>query len=84
MQTLAPLVSIGSWGKDDIAREDASVSRRHPLIANLPNDVWLYDLGSERGSQLNANAVPGRALLDGVHRVMVGASRSKPSPVPTC
>ena len=72
MQTSAPLVSIGSWAKNDIALDDASVSRRHALIVNLPNDVWLYDLGSTRGSRLDGNAAPGRAFLDGVHRVMVG------------
>jgi len=71
-QTSAPLVSIGSWAKNDIALDDASVSRRHALIANVPNDVWLYDLGSTRGTSVDGNAVPGRAFLDGVHRVMVG------------
>ena len=72
MQTSAPLVSIGSWVKNDIALDDASVSRRHALIANFPNDVWLYDLGSTRGIQVDGDAVPGRAFLDGVHRVVVG------------
>ncbi len=71
-QTSAPLVSIGSWVKNDIALDDASVSRRHALIANFPNDVWLYDLGSTRGIRVDDNAVSGRAFLDGVHRVMVG------------
>ena len=72
MQTTAPLVSIGSWVERDIALDDASVSRRHALIANFPHDVWLYDLGSTRGIQVDGDAVPGRAFLDGVHRVMVG------------
>ena len=72
MQTFAPLVSIGSWVKNDIALDDASVSRRHALIANFPNDVWLYDLGSTRGIQVDGDAVRGRAFLDGVHRVTVG------------
>jgi len=69
---LAQRVSIGSWAKNDIALDDASVCRRHALIANFPNDVWLYDLGSTRGTRLGGDAVPGRAFLDGVHRVMVG------------
>ena len=71
-ETSAPLVSIGLWAKNDIALDDASVSRRHALIVNFPNDVWLYDLGSTRGSRLDGDAVTGRAFLDGVHRVMVG------------
>ena len=71
-ETSAALLSIGSWAKNDIALEDASVSRRHALIANFPNDVWLYDLGSTVGTKVDGKAVPGRAFLDGVHRVMVG------------
>ena len=71
-QPSAPLVSIGSCVKNDVALDDASVSRRHALIANFPSDVWLYELGSTRGIQVDANAVSGRAFLDSVHRVMVG------------
>jgi len=52
--------------------DDASVSRRHGLIANFPNDVWLYDLGSTRGTWVDGGVVSGQAFLDGVHRVMVG------------
>jgi pSer/pThr/pTyr-binding forkhead associated (FHA) protein len=48
------------------------VSRRHALIANFPDDVWLYDLGSTRGTQVDGSAVAGRAYLDGVHRVSIG------------
>ena len=68
----AALVSIGSWAKNNIEMVDASVSQRHALIANFPNDVWLYDLGSARGTRLDGDVVTGRAFLDGVHRVMVG------------
>ena len=71
-ETSAPLVSIGLWAKNGIALDDASVSRRHALIVNFPNDVWLYDLGSTRGSRIDGDAVHGRAFLDGVHRVMAG------------
>jgi len=34
--------------------------------------VWLYDLGSTRGTQVDGSAVAGRAYLDGVHRVSIG------------
>ena len=71
-ETSAALVSIGSWAENNIEMVDASVSRRHALIANFPNDVWLYDLGSTRGTRLDGGEVTGRAFLDGVHRVMVG------------
>jgi tetratricopeptide (TPR) repeat protein len=69
VQTTAKLVSIGSWSKNQIALDDTTVSRRHALIANFVDDVWLYDLGSSRGTQVDGNAVAGRAFLDGVHRV---------------
>ena len=72
LQTLASLVSIGSWAKNQVSLDDATVSRRHALIANFPDDVWLYDLGSTRGTQVDGSAVAGRAYLDGVHRVSIG------------
>ena len=77
MQTSAPLVSSGSWAKNNVALDDASVSRRHALIANFPNDVWLYDQGRSRGTWLDGNAVQGREFLDGVHRVMVGRNKGE-------
>ena len=72
LQTSAPLVSIGSWAKNQVTLDDATVSRRHALIANFPDDVWLYDLGSTRGTLVDGNAVAGRAFLEGVHQVTVG------------
>ena len=72
LQTSASLVSIGSSAKNQVALDDTTVSRRHALIANFPDDVWLYDLGSTRGTQVDGNAVAGRAFLDGVHRVRIG------------
>ena len=44
-------------------------------VANFPNDVWLYDQRSSRGTRLDGNAVQGRKFLDGVHRVMVGRNK---------
>jgi len=48
------------------------VSRRHAVIVNFPNDVWLYDLGSTCGTRLDEDLVCGRAFLDGVHQVNIG------------
>ena len=86
MQTSAQLVSIGSWAKNNIALDDASVSRRHALIANFPNDVWLYDLGSTRGTRLDGAVVTGRAgpFWMACTRSWWGALRSKSVRVPTC
>jgi len=71
-ETDAPLVSVGSLGVNDVVLRHGSVSRRHAVIVNLPNEVWLYDLGSTCGSRIDERAVSGRVFLDGVHRITLG------------
>ena len=73
-ETSASLVSIGSLPANDITLDDKSASRRHAVIANFPNEVWLYDLGSTCGTMLDDVLVCGRAFLDGVHRITIGRS----------
>jgi len=46
--------------------------RRHAVIVNLPEDVWLCDLGSTGGTRVDGREVSGRTLLDGVHGVRLG------------
>lgn len=41
-----------------------SVSRRHCLIINAKNDIWLYDLGST-GSYVNSDRISGKKQLIG-------------------
>lgn len=71
-ETAAPLVSLGSLATNDVVLIDGMVSRRHAVIVNFPNDVWLYDLGSTCGTRLGEDLVCGRAFLDGVHPVSIG------------
>lgn len=66
------LVSIGSFPENDITLCDKTVSRRHAIIVNFLNAVWLYDLGSTCGTRLNEDLVCGRIFLDGVHQVKFG------------
>lgn len=73
-ETSAPLVSIGFLPANDIVLTTKNVSRRHAVIANFPDEVWLYDLGSTCGTMLGDEAVVGRAFLDGVHRISIGDS----------
>jgi hypothetical protein len=40
------VISIGSLAANDIVIEDRSVSRRHALLVNFQDEVWLYDCGS--------------------------------------
>ncbi len=69
------IVSIGLLPTNDIALNDATVSRRHCAIVNYPHDVWLYDLGSTRGTVVDGQRLVGRVFLDGVHEVAVGKVR---------
>ena len=68
----APVITIGSLASNDIVLSDSSVSRRHAVIVNFPDEVWLYDIGSTCGTKLDQDSVCGRVFLDGVHRVGVG------------
>jgi serine/threonine protein kinase len=70
-----PIVTIGSLSANDIVLEGRSVSRRHCVIVNYPDDVWLYDLGSTIGTVVDGQRLVGRMLLDGVHDVAVGNMR---------
>jgi len=67
-----PIVTIGSLSVNDIILKSRGVSRRHCVIVNYPDDVWLYDLGSTVGTAIDGQGVVGRMFLDGVHEVAVG------------
>jgi hypothetical protein len=67
-----PVLTFGSFRSNDIVIDDASVSRRHAVIINFPDYVWIYDLGSARGVCVDGRKVVGRKFLDGVHEVRVG------------
>ena len=67
-----PLISFGYLEANDIRLTDRSISRRHAVLVNFPDEVWLYDLGSTCGTQLDGREVSGRVFLDGVHHVVLG------------
>jgi tetratricopeptide (TPR) repeat protein len=67
-----PIVSLGSLQSNDIIISHRSVSRRHCVIVNYPDDVWLYDLDSTIGTHVNGQAVEDRVFLDGLHEVKLG------------
>jgi hypothetical protein len=73
-ETSAPIVSIGSLPTNDIELKGGSVSRRHAVLVNFPNEVWLYDLGSTGGTRVDKDLVCGRMYLDGVHRINLGSA----------
>jgi tetratricopeptide (TPR) repeat protein len=67
-----PIVSIGSLQSNDIVIRHRSVSRRHCVIVNYPDDVWLYDLESTIGTFVDSQRVEDRIFLDGPHELKVG------------
>jgi pSer/pThr/pTyr-binding forkhead associated (FHA) protein len=51
----------------------ANVSRRHCVVVNCRNDVWLYDLQST-GTFVNGERVKGKLPLIGRNIVRVGST----------
>lgn len=68
------VISLGVLDANDVVLENSSVSRRHAVIVNFPDDVWLYDLGSTYGTRVGGEGIQGRVFLDGVHRVDLGSA----------
>ena len=55
-----------------ISTPDHSVSRRHCVIVNYPDDVWIYDLASTGGTFINGERICGKMFLLGVCELTVG------------
>lgn len=53
------------------------LSRRHSLIVNCKNDVWLYDLGSTKGTYLNGELLIDKAPLIGLNTLKNGELECK-------
>ncbi len=71
-ETAAPVVTLGTLEANDLMLDDSSISRRHAVMTNRPSEVWLHDLGSTVGTQMDGERVEGRVFLDGVHKVNLG------------
>lgn len=69
------IVTFGSLSTNDFPINDGSVSRRHCVIVNYPDDVWIYDLESTMGTHIDGERLGGRKFLDGVHDVQIGQVR---------
>ena len=65
------IVSIGR-NKGNIVKIDSnSISRRHAVIMNFKNDVWIYDLGSTQGTFVDDKRVEEKCYLNGVHKIKI-------------
>jgi serine/threonine protein kinase len=67
-----PIVTIGWLDSNDLTLESQGVSRRHCVVVNRPDDVWLYDLESTNGTVVDGEQLSGSLHLAGVHNVELG------------
>jgi serine/threonine protein kinase len=73
------IITIGRNHSNIISNSDNSVSRRHCVIVNYPNDVWIYDLNSTVGTFINGERVYGKTFLLGVCELTVGRCKLRVS-----
>jgi serine/threonine protein kinase len=66
------IITIGRNPANMISSPDHSVSRRHCVIVNYPDDVWIYDLASTCGTFINGERICGKMFLLGVCELTVG------------
>jgi len=75
--TTEPIISFGREGytyNTYSSFNDSNVSRRHFVIVNQKNNVWLYDLGS-RGVFVDGKKVEKKYFLLGLHEIGFGSSK---------
>ena len=75
-----PTNTVGRSKDNDIPLESPSVSRFHARLQNKPDGVWLADLQSSNGCQVNGRRVSGQILKDG-DLVTIGTCRFRFSTV---
>ncbi|WP_209329593.1 FHA domain-containing serine/threonine-protein kinase [Lunatimonas salinarum] len=69
------IIKIGRDGfyfNDILISSSTIVSRRHAVIINQPNEIWLYDLDSFSGVKVNDKKVYGKVQLIGLSKIQVG------------
>lgn len=66
------LIAAGKLAANDFKIDAPSVSRRHAVIVNICNEIWLHDLNSTVGTWIDGIRVRGKQPLMGVHDVKLG------------
>ena len=69
-----PIITIGRLEDNDIVFQHQSVSRRHSLVVNYTNQVWLYNLDSTHGTFCDGRPVKTSVFLDGRHKIRIADS----------
>jgi len=72
LRTSEKLISIGNLPENTFRVHDPTISRRHALIVNTANEVWIYDLHSTIGTWADGVRVERKRILMGVHDVLIG------------
>lgn len=70
-----PIITFGREGYDYntfSTFNGTSISRRHFLLINMKNNVWLYDLDSATGVYIDGQRVKNKAFLLGLHKLEFG------------
>src|ERR1043165_6422013 len=60
-----PVISIGRAVDNDIRIQGSLVSRHHCRIEVSPEGLWVIDLGSSNGTQLNGQRIKRSLLVPG-------------------
>lgn len=66
------LISIGKVTENSLQMDAPTASRRHAVIVNIGNEVWLHDLHSTVGTWVDGVRLHGKQPLMGVHEVKIG------------
>ena len=66
------LISVGRMESNDIQLDKSGISRRHAVILNFLDDVWVYDLDSLTGTKIDGQSIHGKTFLDGAHDISIG------------
>lgn len=75
LRTAEKLISIGNLPENTFRVQDPSISRRHAVIVNTANEVWIHDLHSTIGIWTDEVRVERKRILMGVHDVLIGKVR---------
>ena len=68
----SPVITIGRLEDNEIYLADIAVSRRHAVLVNFMDDVWVYDLDSTQGVFMDGARIQRKAYVEGVHVVRLG------------
>jgi len=66
-----PIIAIGRNPENQLILKENNVSRRHCVILNFVDDVWIYDLESTLGTLVDGTQLTEPLYLDGRHQLII-------------